>query len=133
MLFRSSRPDLKNFTEFTGKHLCQSLFLNKVPGLRPATLLKRRLWHRCFTLKFANFLRMHFFIEPLWWLLLTILNKLWSNSRNLPKESLNILAFFPKVVINKFPTNVHITNKNELEKQINWPVSILREHWSEAG
>ena len=24
---------LKNFTKFTGKHLCQSLFLNKVAGL----------------------------------------------------------------------------------------------------
>ena len=29
---------LKNFTKFTGKHLCQSLFFNKVAGLRPATL-----------------------------------------------------------------------------------------------
>ena len=25
----------RNFTEFAGKHLCQSLFLNKVVGLRP--------------------------------------------------------------------------------------------------
>ena len=32
---------LKNVTKFTGKHLCQSLFLNKVVDLRPATLLKR--------------------------------------------------------------------------------------------
>ena len=34
---------LRNFAKFTGKHLCQSLFFNKVAGLRPATLLKRRL------------------------------------------------------------------------------------------
>ena len=26
---------LRNFTKFTGKHLCQSLFFNKVAGLRP--------------------------------------------------------------------------------------------------
>ena len=26
---------LKNFAKFTGKHLCQRLFLNKVAGLRP--------------------------------------------------------------------------------------------------
>ena len=32
---------LRNFAKFTGKHLCQSLFLNKVVGLRPTTLLKR--------------------------------------------------------------------------------------------
>ena len=37
---------LENFAKFTGKHLCQSLFFSKVPGLRPgtpATLLKKRL------------------------------------------------------------------------------------------
>ena len=34
---------LRNFTKFTGKHLCQSLFFYKVAGLRPATLLKKRL------------------------------------------------------------------------------------------
>ena len=34
---------LRNFTKFTGKHLCQSLFFNKVAGLRPANLLKKRL------------------------------------------------------------------------------------------
>ena len=33
---------LKNFLKFTGKHLCQSLFLNKVEGLKTATLLKKR-------------------------------------------------------------------------------------------
>ena len=36
---------LKKYAKLTGKHLCQSLFLNKVAGLRPATLLKKRLWH----------------------------------------------------------------------------------------
>ena len=30
-----------NFAKFTRKHLCQSVFFNKVEGLRPATLLKR--------------------------------------------------------------------------------------------
>ena len=45
---RSSRPEvffkkgaLTKFAKFTGKHLCQSLFFNKVAGLRPATLLKK--------------------------------------------------------------------------------------------
>ena len=28
---------LENFAEFTGKHLCQGLFFNKVTDLRPAT------------------------------------------------------------------------------------------------
>ena len=34
----------------------------------PATLLKKRLWHRCFPLNFAKFLRTSFFTEHLWWL-----------------------------------------------------------------
>ena len=32
---------LKNFAKFTGKHLCQSLFFNKVAGLRvPVNFVK---------------------------------------------------------------------------------------------
>ena len=57
---------LGNFTEFTGKHPCQSLFSNKVAGLRPATLLKKSLWHRCFPVNFAKFIRTPFFTEHLW-------------------------------------------------------------------
>ena len=48
---------LRNFTKFTGKHLCQSLFLNKVAGLSPATLFKKRLWHMCFPVNFVKFLK----------------------------------------------------------------------------
>ena len=48
---------LENFTKFTGKHLCQGLFFNKVVGLRPANLLKKRLWHRCFHMNILKFSR----------------------------------------------------------------------------
>ena len=34
---------LKTFAKFTGKHLCRSLSLNKVAGLNPAALFKKRL------------------------------------------------------------------------------------------
>ena len=51
---------LRNLTKFTGKHLCQGLFFDKVAGLRPATLLKKRRWRRCFPVKSAKFLRTHF-------------------------------------------------------------------------
>ena len=47
---------LRNFTKFTGKHLFQSLFFNKVAGMRPATLLKKRIWHRYFPVNYAKFL-----------------------------------------------------------------------------
>ena len=72
ILFRSSRPEvfckkgvLRNFTKFSGKHLCQNLFFNKVAGLRPATLLKKNLWHSCFPVNFAKFLRTAFLTEHL--------------------------------------------------------------------
>ena len=61
---------LRNFAEFTGKYLCQSLFSNNVTGLRPTTLLKKRLWHKCFPVNFAKFLRTPFFTEHFRWLLL---------------------------------------------------------------
>ena len=76
--------------KFTEKHLCQSLFCNKVAGLchiensplicssnlhwsiwlRPSALLKKRLWHRCFLVNFAKLLRTPFLTEQLRWLLL---------------------------------------------------------------
>ena len=65
----NSRPEvfckkgvLRNFAKFVGKHLCQNLFFNKVAGLRPATLLKKRFWHRSFPVNFAKYLRTAFFI-----------------------------------------------------------------------
>ena len=48
---------LRNFVKFTEKKLYQSLFFNEVTSLRPATLLKNRLWHRCFPVIFTKFLR----------------------------------------------------------------------------
>ena len=51
------KPVVRNFTKSTGKHVCQSLFFNEVAGLRPATLLKKRLWRRCFLVNFAKFVR----------------------------------------------------------------------------
>ena len=48
---------LKYFANFTGKHLCWCLFLIKFQACRTAPLLKMRLQHRCFPLKFAKFFR----------------------------------------------------------------------------
>ena len=63
----SSRPKVfcqkgvfRNFAKFTGKHLCQTFYFNKVTGLRPAILFKKRLWHRYFPVNFPKFLRTPF-------------------------------------------------------------------------
>ena len=37
--------------------MCQRRFFNKVVGLRPATLLRKSPWHRCFPVNFVKFLR----------------------------------------------------------------------------
>ena len=52
----------KNFAKFTGKHLCQSLFFNKVAILSLATTLKKRPWHRCFPVNFVKYLK-HLFSQ----------------------------------------------------------------------
>ena len=71
LLDRSSYPNVfcrksafKSSSKFTGK----------TPRLRPATLLKKRLWHRYFPVNFEKFLRTPFLIEHLRWLLLTGIN-----------------------------------------------------------
>ena len=43
---------LEMWKKFMGKHLCLSLFFNKV-----AILSKKRPWHWCFLVKFVKFLR----------------------------------------------------------------------------
>ena len=70
-IIRNSRQEaffkkgvLRNFEQFTGKHLCQGLFFNKVPGSG------QRLWRRCFPVNFSKLLRTPFLTEHLRWLLL---------------------------------------------------------------
>ena len=70
-------------------------------GLRPATLLKKMLWHRCFPVNFAKFPRTPFFTEQLRWLLLPFASfinyLLWScsASRNAVK------VFFKGVLVKR--------------------------------
>ena len=47
---------LKNFANFTGKHLLESLFDN-VAGLKACNFIKKRLQHWYFPIKFPKFLR----------------------------------------------------------------------------
>ena len=69
----------RNSAQFKGKHLCKSLFFNKVAGLRPASLLKKRPWHRCFPVNFAKFLRTPFLQNTSGRLLLAYL---WEQKKN---------------------------------------------------
>ena len=74
--YRSSRPEvfckngvLRNFAKFTGKHLCQSLFFNKVAG-GACNFIKKETLAQVFSCEFCEISKTPFFIEHLWWLLL---------------------------------------------------------------
>ena len=56
---------LRNYTNFTGKHLCQSIFLYKVAGQRPAFLSKKRIW-QMFSYEFYEISENTCFTEHLW-------------------------------------------------------------------
>ena len=93
---RSSRTDvfckkgvLRNFAKFIEKHLCQSLFFNKAAGLRPAILLKKRLWHSCFPVNFGKFLRTPFSQNTPGRLLLKLLEILHEEARGLSRLDKN--------------------------------------------
>ena len=60
--FSVGKGGLNNFAKLTGKHLCQSLICNKVAGLRPATLFKKRLRQFC---EFCETFKCTFFTEHL--------------------------------------------------------------------
>ena len=45
---------LRNFAKFIRKHLFQSLFFNKIAGMRPATLLKKRLLGQVLSCEFCK-------------------------------------------------------------------------------
>ena len=61
---KSDSKNLKFFAKIS-KNISQNLKFGKVTGLRPATILKKRLLHMHFPVNFAKFLRASFFTEHL--------------------------------------------------------------------
>ena len=61
---------LENFTKFTGKLLYQSLYFNKLAGLRPAILLKKETLAQMYFYEFCETFKNTFFIEHHRWLIL---------------------------------------------------------------
>ena len=68
------------------KHLCQSLFFNKVAGL------KKKLWYRCFPVNFVKILWKFIYIEHIWWLLLFNWNDLLTRHLIIPCFSLKRMS-----------------------------------------
>ena len=59
---------VRNFTKFTGKHLCQSLYFNKVAGLRPeaCNFIKIETLAQVFSCEFCEISNNTFFTEHVW-------------------------------------------------------------------
>ena len=74
---------LRIFAKFKGKHMWQSFFFNKVAGL---TLFKKRLWHRCFPVNFAKFLRtpLENNLGGCFWMIILI-HTFWKKSSPFPR------------------------------------------------
>ena len=113
---------LRNFAKFTGKHMCQSLFLNKIAGLRPATLLRNRLWHRCFPVNFAKFLRTSFIIEHLWCLLLNPVTDRNVNFMIILWSDHMIISYYHIIIEQLFKTKIVVYIPTTLPKGIPQPL-----------
>ena len=59
---------LKNFTKFTEKHLCQSLFFNQVAGLRleASNFIKKETLAQVFSREFYEISKNIFLTEHFW-------------------------------------------------------------------
>ena len=70
--------------KFIGKHLCESLLFSNIAGLRPAALLKKRLWHQVSSREFCQVFENTYFEEYLRTAAFTIA---FRNLRNLTSMS----------------------------------------------
>ena len=68
----AKKASFKGFPELFEMSGNQGVYIKYVGGgagdLRPANLLKKRLWHRCSPANFVKFLRTSFFMKKIWWL-----------------------------------------------------------------
>ena len=106
---------LRNFAKFTCTRVS---FLMKLQAWALKTLLKKRLWHRCFPVNFAKFLRTRFFTEHLWWLLLcfTQFSTRIRWSRSLATSNLFLMCnqLSSAHSISRFYTETNISNRRSL-------------------
>ena len=101
---------LKNFTQFTVKHLCQSLFLKKVQA-KAGNFIKNETLAQMFFCEFCEIFKNTFFTEHLRQLVLYLLNdtelgqsfpKMHANYRKLLHYQTLLLCYFC-ININTFP------------------------------
>ena len=113
---------LKILQNFQEKHLCQSLFFNKVT---------KETLAQCFPVNFAKFLRTSIFIEHLLWLLLNILKAVQTNSQtgifdrqNIVNVSLSSLILQCKIYHNNWFFSQQI-QKNYLTRELGFSIFVF--------
>ena len=107
-------------------------FFNRVVGLRPAILLNKRLWHRCFPVNFVKFLRTPF-LQSTSGRLLPTYPRSQSDQyffENID-EALDMYSYFDKILLTggfkgtiRAPM-VHWEIKTKLKTETEWS-SVLR-------
>ena len=104
---------LNNFAKFTGKHLFQCLFLNKVAGLGPENFSKKGTLAQAFSCEFCEIFENTFFLgtPPIiasrvrnrntTWICLNITEKysFWHLKRNFLRFSRLFVKFYNKIVL----------------------------------
>ena len=97
--------------------------------LRPATLLKQRLSHRCFPVNFAKFLRIPFLTEHLRWLLLDIFLITNISYHYLLTSFIQINFFIPKYLFSKLLLSI---NQSFISNLFHQNQSFLLHLWPET-
>ena len=83
-IFFLFRADMRSKTFLLLRSSRKELIFEK--DLRAATLLRKRLWRRCFPENFVKFLKTRFLTKHLWWLLLAIPCRLYRVEHFCPSE-----------------------------------------------
>ena len=86
-------------------------FFNKVVGYRPVTLLKKRLWHRCFHVSSLKFLRTPSFVK---------------HGGGFYNQSFQATYIFPKLCTHVHkPFSTHLSQKKNKERYNSWSTSRI--------
>ena len=120
MFFKTSL--LKNFVNFTGEHLCWSLFLIK---LQSCNLIKIILQRRCFPAKFTKFFKNTLFTKHLRWLL--------QENWYLIEANFIVIAVIAKIIVsyshlqNPNYSNIPLCSKKTMRvKSSHWRCSVKK-------
>ena len=108
---------------FCKKGLLKNIY--KFTGLRSSTWLKKRLWHRCFTVSYPKFLRKLFLIENLWWLFIYCHFELNFFILKLYHNKFSIVSGYPFSSSPNFACNYLVPKPNHTSFNVVWKILLI--------